>query len=976
MKNHFLFSLFFLFLGFAVKGQVEQKISIPYQNYHLSNWADSLMYNMSIDQKIGQMFMVAANGKNLKDSYYKKVDSLILKYKIGGVIFFQSGPNELKGLINRYNQSTDIPLICGLDAEWGASMRLDSVQTFPCMMTLGAIPNNDLIYQFGEEVAFQLKSLGVHINFAPVVDINNNPKNPIIDRRSFSSSKYIVSEKSLLYMQALQDNNILACAKHFPGHGDTDTDSHKSLPVINHDLNRIDTLELYPFKQLIKNGLGSVMVAHMNLPSIDTLGIPSSFSKYLISDILKTQLGFHGLVISDALNMNALSNYKIPGERELNAFLAGNDILLYPDHISEAISLIKSSVVSNPALLQQLNSTCKKILMLKKWVGAIDDEINLNQKVNLESETSKLLNKKLSQNAITVLKNTINLPLRELDSLNIAYLAMGPSQGDFFYDRLNSYLPIDRFLYDIKFNLEETKSIIKKLSSYDIVVVGAHYSNENFWEKHNFSNLEDDLIAQLSKKTKIIFNLFGHPRVINSLTDVNVDALVLSYQNSEDFQDLTAQLLFGSISANGRLPIELKNFELGAGLKIEKYREIEFVLPIESNMSQSSLNKIDSIVNDAIRNRMMPGCQVLISRHGKVLFNQSYGYHTYDLKRTVQNHHLYDVASVTKIVAAAPILMSLYEKRKINLNKKIKRYSNLFNHSNKRSLKIIDILTHQSRLQPWIPFYQNALDPHGDLDTLVFSSNKSFDYSIEVAKNIYLKNTYIDTILHEIIKSPLLSVKDYKYSDLGFYILQSILENRINLKIDEYLFENIYKPIDAYRITYNPLKKFNSSIIIPTENDQYFRKQLIHGYVHDQGAALFGGVGLHAGLFSNALDLMKLMQLYLNNGQYLNDQIFLKKTITKFTSSPFEDIGNRRGIVFDKPSIDLNENGPTFSGISRESYGHSGFTGTLVWADPSTGIIYVFLSNGRVYPDGNNMSLIKENLRTEIQQVIYESIIE
>lgn len=975
MRFFFLSSCFFLCVCVYSNAQIDDKHLLPYMKLDLNNWADSVMGNMSIDQKIGQMFMVAANGKNLSQSYYKKVDSLIINYNLGGLIFFQSSPSDLKTLITRYNKLSQFPLIYGLDAEWGAAMRLDSVQPFPWMMTLGAIQKNDLIYQFAEEVAMQLKHLGIHINFAPVVDINNNPQNPIIDRRSFSSSKYVVSEKSLLYMKGLQDNNILACAKHFPGHGDTNIDSHKSLPIINHNFSRLDSIELYPFKELINNGVGSVMVAHMNLPHIDTLGIPSSFSKYLISDILKNKLDFNGIVISDALNMKALSNYKTPGERELNAFIAGNDILLYPDNILEAIRLIKSSVIKDSLLMEQLDSTCKKILILKKWVGLFQESHKVKVEFDLQSEKSKLLNKKLCKSAITVLKNTNNLPLNNFDSLKIACLSMGEGDGGVFYNRLNTYFPIDRFFFNNK-NQDQKHDVIEKLSSYDIVIVGLHYLNNNFWDKHLFNDYEDNLIKKISKNSKIIFNVFGHPRVINSLSDSYVDALILSYQNSSIFQDLTAQLIFGSISSDGRLPVELNSFSEGSGLKVEKFRKIEFIYPLEAKMSQLNLNKIDSIVNYAIDNKMMPGCQVLVSRFGKVLFQKSYGHHTYNLNRPVENHHIYDIASITKIVSAAPILMSLYEERKINLNKKLKRYSILFKNSDKSSLKIIDILTHQSRLHPWIPFYQNILDKQGHLDSLFVSTEKSYDYSIEVAKNIFLSNTYVDSIMDQIVNYPLLNVKEYKYSDLGFYILQYILENKFSIKIDKYIDSKIFNPLGCYRITYNPLKVFHDSLVVPTEHDHYFRKQLIHGHVHDQGAALFGGIALHAGLFSNSLDLMKVMQLYLDNGKYMGDEIFSKKTIAKFTSSPNEKIGNRRGIIFDKPSLNMKENGPTFSGISRTSFGHSGFTGTLVWADPSTEIIYVFLSNGRVYPDGNNTSLIQNNIRTDIQKIIYESIID
>ena len=384
LKHHYFYNwrpyicniLFGLFCIFSVSVSQQNHASfphsIPYDNAHLFNWADSVLNTLSLDQKIGQLFMVTAAGKGLSETYYQQIDSLVLNYHIGGVLFLQSSPEQLRNLLNRYNAKSHLPLLASIDAEWGLGMRLDSVQSFPWMMTLGAVQDDQLIYDFGVEVARQLKELGIHINFAPVVDVNNNPNNPIIDRRSFSSDPDLVSSKGLAYMLGLQDNNVLACAKHFPGHGDTDIDSHKSLPVLYHAKSRLDSIELPPFQTLINHGLGSVMIAHMNLPLIDTLEIPSSFSDHIINKILKKEMDFKGLVISDALNMNALSAYADPGEIELNAFLAGNDILLCPSNIFDAVNLIKKKLFQSPYLIDALDASCRKVLMLKKWAGLFD----------------------------------------------------------------------------------------------------------------------------------------------------------------------------------------------------------------------------------------------------------------------------------------------------------------------------------------------------------------------------------------------------------------------------------------------------------------------------------------------------------------------------------------------------------------------------------------------------------------------------
>ncbi|MAQ70322.1 MAG: beta-N-acetylglucosaminidase [Flavobacteriales bacterium] len=990
---------------------------IPYQTLEISNWADSLLGKLSIDQKIAQLFMVHANGKNLDESHYQLVDSLIVNYDIGGVIFFQSGPNELKKLLKRYNNLSDLPLLAGMDAEWGVSMRLDSVQKYPWMMSLGACLDDNLIYQFGKMVASEFKELGLHINFAPVVDINNNPKNPIIDRRSFGSDKQLVANKALAYMSALQDNNILACAKHFPGHGDTDTDSHYSLPILTHDRARLDSLELFPFSQLINNGLGSVMIAHMNLPEIDTLGIPSSFSRTLISDILKKDMQFQGLVVSDALNMNALSGYNQAGERELKAFLAGNDILLYPNDIGAAIELIKSKVLNDHNLQEQLDHSCKQILMIKKWVGLFDCKMKSNQRFDFISESSSQLNRDLSKHAVTVLKNQNSIIPISHDQVmssvqnknmtnKIACILMGPdsrrkndsagktySNSDVFYKRLNNYVPISKYIYDSDLNqlIKETPNPFDKnppvnltsLLDYDVVIVGLHYPDNNFWEKHRLSKQDMMFIEKISTRNNVILSVFGHPRLVNDIPLNNLDGLIVSYQNSFAFQDVTAQLIFGSMSAKGRLPLSLDAFASGSGLNTDKIRDLSFVLPIEVGVSADSLKRIDSLVHNAISQKVMPGCQIVIARHGKVFYNKSFGFHTYDAKFPVNDDHLYDIASITKIAAAAPIFIDLVDQKSINLNKKLKRYNYSFlgeikdyKQSDKGNLKIIDILTHQAQLFPWIPFYKYTLDENKILIDSLYSKRYSLNYQWLVAQGLYLKTDYRNKIFQQILESELLEKKEYKYSDLGFYLLQPIVEDKIKpLSIDEYVRVKFYKNIEALRLIYNPLQYFHPSLIVATENDNYFRNQLIKGYVHDQGAALFGGVALHAGLFSNAIDMMKLMQLYLNNGRYVDRQILSEKNISRFTSAPFYTNENRRGIVFDKPSIDPDENGPTCDSISLESYGHSGWTGTLAWADPSEDIVYIFLSNARSFPDGKNTKLLDQNIRTEIQDLIYQSII-
>ncbi len=975
--RQFFYSLFFICIVFLISSIDDSSILIKnspvYQDKFTEQWADSLLDYMSIEQKIGQLFMIIGSGKNLNETYFKSIDTLITNYGIGGVMFLQSNPSEVIRLINRYNYNASIPLLTSIDAEWGLGMRLDSTQSFPWMMTLGAIQDDKLIYDLGKDIGRQCKELGIHINFAPVVDINNNPNNPIIDRRSFSSDRNLVSSKALAYMKGLQSTGVLACAKHFPGHGDTDVDSHVGLPVLNYNRDRLDSLEFFPFQFLINNGLSSVMVGHMNLPRIDTLGIPSSFSTNIISSILKEDLLFNGLIISDALNMGALKNYsQRPGEVEKKAFLAGNDILLCPLNIQAAIDSIKAVVQRDTAALNQLHYSCKKILMLKKWVGVDQLEI-LEDEYILENPQSRSLERRLSKNAITVLKNDSSiLPIDYTKNPKIAYLHIGNDNGNCFYSRLNDYLPISKYLLSSFKNNNQRDSLLQKLKDYDRLIIGLHYLNNNFWDKHIISSQDSIFLNKASLQLDPIISVFGHPSLINSINSNYLNGLILSYQNTCDFQDLTAQFCLGAISANGRLPRLLNQFKEGDGVDVDSLGNILFSRPFDLNVNADSLCKIDSLVNYAISSHAMPGCQIVISRNGHIFFNKSFGYHTYDSINMVETTDLYDIASITKIAAAAPLAMTLVDQKLLKLNKKLKHYTSLYDNSDKKNIRFIDLFTHQSSLHPWIPYYDYFRDDDGKISTDAFSYSMDRTYSIGLTDNLFFNYNYLDTIQQINLSSPLRESRDYKYSDLGFYLVLPILEQLINKKIDIYLTKEIYQELGAFRIMFNPIEKIALDYIVPTELDNYFRDTLIHGYVHDPGAALLGGVALHAGLFSNGIDLMKLMQLFLNKGNFMEKDFFSHKTLNYFTSRPFEDLDNRRGIIFDKPSIS-NEDGPTCDLVSSSSYGHSGFTGTYTWVDPEFDLIYVFLSN-RVYPDSNNDKLIRENIRTEIQKFIYNAI--
>ena len=937
-------------------------------------WVDSIYNAMTLKQKVGQLFMVQAfsDEKKLQKS---KLLELIKNQHIGGLIYSNGGPVRQAKLDNELQAASKIPLLVGMDAEWGLNMRLDSTYAFPWNMTLGAIKDLDLIKKTGQYIGEHCKRIGVHFNFAPVVDINTNPQNPIIGNRSFGEDKNNVTEKALAFMQGMQSAGVLANAKHFPGHGDTDQDSHKTLPTVSFDKKRIETIELFPYKKLISNGLSSVMVAHLNVPSLEPrANFPSSLSKPIVSDLLKTKLKFEGLIFTDALDMKGVSNFSKPGAIDVQAFLAGNDVLLMSENVEVGMEEIMLSYYSGRISEARLAHSVKKILNAKYKVGL--NNYNPIKTKNLVADLNRskddLLYAQLMQNAITVVKNDKStLPIKDLELKNIAYVSMGDRSGKPFLNTLKKYAKITEVKSD---NLDQ---LIQKLKHFNLVIVGFHKSNSSPWKSYKFTNKELVWLQEIARTNEVILNIFSKPYTLDALKSYsNFEGVVVGYQNSATAQKLSAQILFGALSAQGQLPVSISNsmYKVGHGLQTSKIDRLSFGLPESVGMSSAKLSKLDSVANFAIDDKMTPGIQLLVARKGKVIYDKNFGYHTYSKQRKVRAEDLYDLASLTKILVTLPLLMELVEHGSVDLDDRLGDILPQYKKTNKSQITLKEMLSHYARLQPWIPFYQSTLDSVTNKPiSRFFRTKKSKKYPIKISENSFLRTDFTDTIHQNIIDSKLLDEKKYRYSDLPYYILKDYLESFYDVSLDALIQQRFYNTIGANYSTYNPLEKFDKTQVIPTEKDTYFRFDTVHGHVHDMGAAMQNGVGGHAGLFSNANDVAKLMQMYLQYGHYGGKQFLTPKTIDAFNTCYFCEEDNRRGVGFDKPQLD--EEGPTCGCISMTSFGHSGFTGTYAWADPEEEIIYVFLSN-RTFPDSKNNRLLKENIRTEIQRLIYEAILD
>jgi len=968
---------YFLLLSLLISEVNAQKSFDPLlvtdEELEQSIWVDSIYSSMTLKEKVGQLFVIQAfsnKNKNHKDN----IINIIRNNNIGGIIFSKGSAHKQVDLTNDFQSESSIPLLIGMDAEWGLNMRLDSTFSFPWNMTLGAIKDNNLIRQVGRSIADHCKRIGVNFNFAPVVDINTNPDNPIIGNRSFGESTQNVSSKSLNFMRGQQEMNILSSAKHFPGHGDTSTDSHKTLPFISHDKNRILKTELKPFKTLINNGLESVMIAHLEVPSLEkTKGLPSTLSYSIVTSLLKNTLGFKGLIITDALEMKGLSNFKSKGNLDMLAFKAGNDILLMSANVSEGIKAIVDEYNLGEISEERLSYSVKKILKAKYKVGLNNflqiSKTNLYNDLN--SLENKILNEELVENAITVVKNNNNmLPIKNLKN-SIGYLNFGNDNYMAFFDELTKYSKIDN-LDEIDILKTESESFIE--SNYKTIIIGVHANSETPWKSYNLKKEEIIFINRISKKVNVILNIFGSPYMLNKFKNIkNINGIIISYQNSKVFQKKSAQLIFGAIESTGILPVSIgKLFSAGQGLELNKINRLSYGLPESVNLRSEKLNKIDSLAQIAIDSSMTPGMQILVAKDGKVVYDKNFGYLTYKKKQRVNHNTIYDIASLTKILVTLPIVMKMVEQGKLSLDTKLKEIIPQYVNSNKSDKTIKEILSHFANLKSWIPFYKSTLDTVNKLpNPLYYKKSFSNEYNIKVTENLYLLSSFKDSININIKNSELNNDK-YKYSDLPYYILKEYIENYYSSDLSSIIDSQMNNKMGLTHSSFFPREINSLDNIAPTEIDDYFRFQEIRGTVHDMGAAMQGGIGGHAGLFSNVNDIAKIMQMFIQDGEYGGERYLNKSTIDLFNKCYYCSEENRRGVGFDKPQIE--EDGPTCGCVSMNSFGHSGWTGTYTWADPDEKIVYVFLSN-RSYPNSVENKLLKNNIRTDIQKLIYESII-
>ena len=929
-------------------------------------WVDSVYNTLTLEQRVGQLFNLRANDPNKEFNDY--IDDYIERYNVGGVTFFRTDAEKLLKQANEWQSKAQTPMMIAIDGEWGIGMRINDGISYPYQMTLGAITNDSLIAEMGRQIAEQCARLGINVNFAPTVDVNNEPDNPVIGFRSFGEDPDNVAHKGLAYALALQTNAVLPSMKHFPGHGNTVTDSHYGLPVVKNSLEEINEVELIPFKYLIDNGVKGAMVGHLYFPALEPVANQSSsLSKIMVTDLLKTDLNYDGLIFTDGLEMKGAYNGMDPDSVCLQAIMAGNDVLLLPLDFEPSMQIIVDAANNNEEVNDRVEESCKKILRYKYRLGLNNykEQRTENLQNDLHQNRYYALKQRLYNESVTMLVNKKGtLPLNPDSDKHIAVVTFGKDKS---ISKKLSKKGIDNnaFLINVNASDEEIKRTAKQMRSYDYVILNIRNTSNYPSRNYGITASMVDFVKKVPNSTKLIINIFGNPYAVDKFSfGRNTAALLVGYEDNEMVENAIIDVIVGNRSPKGKLPVSLNKFKCGYGLEFDGFLTPE-TLPV-SLIDNKYVHQIDSLILDAIEQKVFPGCQVLALKEGKIIYDKNYGKYTYEGESPVHYDAVYDIASLTKVFASTFAMMKLYDDGKIDLNSTLGDYFPFMNQSDKGDIKLIELLTHQSGFTPWIPIYKYVESSH-------LRECIDEEHTVRVARNLYLSDDFKYQIFDTIMNSEL-KEKKYKYSDIGFYFIPSIVESITNQSFETFLEENFYDPLNLNHICFTPLNDIDITNIVPTENDNYFRNQLIHGDVHDQTAALFGGVSGHAGLFSNARDLAVMMQLLLNGGYANGTQFISEETINYFTSAPFADNENRRGIGFDKPDLDPDAKYYTPSKqSSMSSFGHSGFTGTFAWADPENQLIVIFLSN-RVYPTSDNNKISKLNIRTKIHDLFYKAV--
>ncbi len=968
--------ILFVLLGFAAAPVFAQLTN----DAAAQKWADSVYQTFTEDERIGQLIVTRLSTMDMKTKkisfLYDQTADYVKKYNIGSICLFQGSPTQQAIYLNQLKAMAKTPLLISIDGEWGLGQRiLDSVIPLPRQMMLGAVKDSSIIYRYGKVVAEQCKRLGIQNNYAPVMDVNNNPDNPVINDRSFGEDKNKVASFGIQYMKGMQDNGVLACAKHFPGHGDVAVDSHLDLPVIKKTMDNLEAVELFPFKSIFKAGIGSVMVGHLFIPAIDsTANRPTSLSSLAVQELLRKKIGYQGLTITDGLEMQGVKKFFPNGEASVQSIIAGNDLLCVPDSVPLVVEKIHKAILDGRLNWDIIQWHCKRILMTKyKYVLQQNQAIDLNHLTTDINKDVLPMRRLVAENAITLLAKEDKgfFPLNIKDNKDkTAYVAVGISGENAMVRKMKSDYNAGVFYFDFKNkNADSVKLLIDSITQhYQKVVIGIHQINRA--PANNFGINKDavDFINTLQHKTRSMILLFGNAYAAKNWCFAK--NLMVAYEDDSTVQYTAVDLLQGKIKYKGSLPVTVcEHFKYGFGMvaaqELERVNEMS-----DMGFNADEMNRIDSIALDGIKKKAMPGCLVMVASKGKIIYEKGFGNFTYDGRQKVTASSVYDLASLTKILSTTLCIMKLYDEGKIDIKKKLGQYLPAVEGTAKADIVIEKLLLHEAGLKPFIPYYKETLDSLGQPLSSCYAPICKDCYATSVAQNLFFRNDLLDSFYHKVVFTPAETIGKYVYSDNDFILLGKLVEQVSGESLDGYAKRSFYEPMGLESMGYRPLEHVSFDRIVPSTVETQFRKQELRGYVHDQGAALMGGVAGHAGLFSDAYDIACIMQMLLNGGNWGNRQLLTQTTIDLFTS--YQSDVSRRGFGFDKPEKDNATRTEPYPALSASpaTFGHTGFTGTCAWADPEHQLVFVFLSN-RIYPEDNGVFKTL-NIRPKMMELVYQ----
>lgn len=949
-------------------------------------WVESRLAEMTLKQKIGQLFIHTVDPV-MAQRNMTQIRKAIEEYGLGGLLFAKGQTIQQVRLTNLAQEWSEIPLLITFDGEWGLAMRLKDTPEFPRNRVLGCVQNDSLIYSYGREVARQLRAVGVRVNFAPVADVDNNPANPVINTRSFGSDPEEVARKVIAYSRGLEDGGVMAVCKHFPGHGDTETDSHIALPVLDFDRARLDSVELYPFRKAVEAGVSGMMVGHLRV-----LGLcekPASVSPNIITSVLRDELGFSGLVFTDALEMKGIKQTENVCAQ---ALIAGNDMLLAPRNLKREMSGVLAAVKKGLLTEEAITEKCRKVLTYKYALGLAErpvvEEKGLKECIWLPGTDSLLV--ALNKAAVTVLKDSLDMFPLDFSLAGTVLLSVSPSLAEAypFYKELKESVEVSW----VHARTDSLDAIRERLRSAQRVIVALY--KEDYVP---YLPLIQELAADKPLAMACFIPQKGLSEVVPALRDAS--AVILAHTDTEEVQRYVADVMTGRSMATGRLSVGIADlWQAGTGVTIDPDHP-HLYMPEDFGMDSRILARIDTIAAEGIRAQAYPGCHVLIWKEGYPVYNKCFGTFTYSDSLAVKENSLYDLASLSKVAGTLLAVMKLYDEGKFGLTDRVSRYLPLLKGTRKERITIQDLLFHESGLPAYWPFYQEAIDMKTckgglfrkkqdkrhllQVDEHLYvctdfaykkewvSGVPSDRYALPLSDSLFLNVGFPEEMLRQLAEVPLKG-HSYRYSCLNFMLLKELVEELAQVPMDVYLDSVFYKPMGLEHTVYCPLRHFGKSQIVPTSAGDFLRKGEVQGFVNDEIAAFMGGVSGNAGLFSTAHDVAAIFQMLLDRGVWGDRRYLSRAACDLFIGMQSEN--SRRGLGFDKPDVDDTDRSPCAAEAPRCVFGHTGFTGTSAWADPDNGLVFVFLSN-RTYPRAfDHKNLTKMNIRTRMQQAMYQSL--